>query len=736
MDRSTPDDSQTGPSGHLSLVQPPPPTQVQAAAREAVQRGFTPVPLKAGTKSPSVPGWAQLTRDRYQSRPVEEEFPAGAGIGLVLGEPSGGLVDIDLDHPEIARIARLIFPPTAMRHGRDGFALSHLWYRVTDTPPPKTVQWLDPTITGTGDKRVILELRTTGGQTMIPPSVHPTTEEPLQWIGHPFGGDEGPRAVTAIEIQWWAGLAAMMYHLIQAGIGTEGIRHQAYLALAGGLLRWSGHPNQPHEVWEHFLPQTIDWLCQLTDDDQSRSRECVDSTITAIREGKNVQGFPTLRQLLGDDQEPHLRRVIEISRQLELLQGYEWAPDESPDPKAQVSDWVAETLDYSSDETGETDDPLKARGGSSWRSVSLGQWQGLDLTPPQPDLLKLDDGTRGLIYPGMVNLLFGKSNIGKSWIGMWLLTQHLQQPDRPNAMYVDLEDSPQSTIRRLRSLGATWSDIERVSYVQPDSPMAHMLLTGQHHASALKNAEAFWQDLKATDPSLIIIDGMTMLYGLHGLDTNHATDTDKIATWLKTMARAGRTVVVIDHESKSAVKGAMPSGSQHKTSMAQGVVLQLWCTQKPKIGGQAGEYQIVSIKDRHGEVSRHSVGDPEAVADVTVQGDEHSVTVSLRPPTGQVTIDNTSGVETKAERDAKKLAGIKAAAITMMTSLQKPHGWSAQELHLSLPPSIKDQISYRTFAHQLSKWWEAGDIDRTGTTKNTRYWERGTSPDSDSPDSE
>ncbi len=720
MDQPTPDNN------HLTLVGDPAATPVQQAAQEALDRGMVPVPLKEGTKSPTVPGWAQMTRERYHSRPVGEEFAPGSNLGLVLGPASGGLVDIDLDHPEMARIARLIFPPTAMKHGRTGFSLSHLWYRVTDTPPAKTVQWVDPTIDS--GKRVILELRSTGGQTMIPPSVHPDTQEPLQWLGQPFGGDEGPRTVTAIEVQWWSGLAVMMYHLICAGIGTEGIRHQAYLALAGGLLRWSGHPGQPHEVWEHFLPQTIDWLCQLTEDDQARSREVVDSTIAAIQAGKNVQGFPTLRQLLGEEQDPHIKRVIEVSRQLELLQGYEWTPEENPDPSSGDSDWVAETMDYSSSESGDDEDPLRQRGETSWRSVSLGQWQGLDLTPPQPDLLKLDDDSRGLIYPGMVNLIFGKSNIGKSWIGMWLLAQYLRSPDKPNAMYVDLEDSPVSAIRRLRQLGASWADIERVAYLQPDSPMAHMLLTGQHHKVPRKNAEAFAQDIEIVDPSLIIIDGMTMLYGLHGLDTNHATDTDKIATWLKTMARAGRTVVVIDHESKSAVKGAMPSGSQHKTSMAQGVVLQLWCTQKPKTGGQPGEYQIISIKDRHGEVNRHSVGDPEAVADVTVQGDDHDVTVSLRPPTQQVSIDATR-VQSKAEQEAQRLASIKAAAVTMMGSLKKPHGWSAQELHLALPPEIKDQVGYRSFAAQLVKWWEAGDIERTGTTRNTRYWPKGCGPD-------
>src|SRR5690606_57729 len=142
----------------------------------------------------------------------------------------------------------------------------------------------------------------------------------------------------------------MIYHLIQSGLGTPGSRHSAYLALAGGLLRWPGHPGEVHPVWEHFLPHVIDRLCELTEDDQHRSGETVSSTVARIRSGQPVQGFTSLRTILdpgNPDVEYHLRQVREYARELEELQGYE-RESETPD------DWDHTTAspDYSRDEAG------------------------------------------------------------------------------------------------------------------------------------------------------------------------------------------------------------------------------------------------------------------------------------------------------------------------------------------------------------------------------------------------
>ena len=75
-----------------------------------------------------------------------------------------------------------------MIHGRHGKPRSHYWYTVADPPPKAAAKFKDPDkafYKGDGPqdddaKVLLLELRSTGGQTVVPPSVHPTGEA-LVW---------------------------------------------------------------------------------------------------------------------------------------------------------------------------------------------------------------------------------------------------------------------------------------------------------------------------------------------------------------------------------------------------------------------------------------------------------------------------------------------------------------------------------------------------------------------------
>jgi P4 family phage/plasmid primase-like protien len=89
-------------------------------------------------------------------------------VGVLLGEPSGWLIDIDLDHPRAVELAAQFLPSTPAVSGRPGKPRSHWWYRVT---APVQTHKRPQTQLG-----MIVELRSTGGQTVIPPSVHPSGE--------------------------------------------------------------------------------------------------------------------------------------------------------------------------------------------------------------------------------------------------------------------------------------------------------------------------------------------------------------------------------------------------------------------------------------------------------------------------------------------------------------------------------------------------------------------------------
>jgi len=52
-------------------------------------RGWVPIPIPRGAKAPTDPAW--------QRRTLDAPWPAGdCNIGVLLGEPSGGLIDVDL----------------------------------------------------------------------------------------------------------------------------------------------------------------------------------------------------------------------------------------------------------------------------------------------------------------------------------------------------------------------------------------------------------------------------------------------------------------------------------------------------------------------------------------------------------------------------------------------------------------------------------------------------------------
>src|SRR5262249_46448314 len=117
-------------------------------------------------------------------------------------------------------------PLTEMRGGRDGAPLSHWWYVCQDI---KTEKWIDPNKPEDGDRAMIVELRSTGGQTVVAPSVHPSGDS---YIWH------GELKPTKIDV---AALRKAVSRVAACALITRywpnGARHDATLALAGTLFR-------------------------------------------------------------------------------------------------------------------------------------------------------------------------------------------------------------------------------------------------------------------------------------------------------------------------------------------------------------------------------------------------------------------------------------------------------------------------------------------------------------------
>lgn len=598
-------------------------------ALEAVERGYQPVPVRAGGKNPHISAWTHVAWDMDNPQEVRSKFDQWAdegatNIGLLLGAPSNGLIDVDLDHPRAMRLRDYFLPPTPMRTGRVSRPMSHYWYRVDDLDDlPANRRYKMP------DGSMAVELRSTGSQTVIPPSTHPGGEK-YRWEGRKWGGSKGPLEVSGKQLQVQIALLGLGCVLIDNWPQSGG-RHEAYLALAGGLLRFG--KEGIHPFWEKNLPVLIGALASATNDEdgpETRIKEVMDTTLAKLKAGEKAIGFGKLSEIIGGE---HAELARRYSRDVVSAAGF--SADTATLTDTDVLAEAAAAAEVASSLPPEERDPLGER---------LGTWQPVDLDPyllgevrvPQPTVLRRSDG-RGLFYEGRVNSLYGRSEAAKSWVALVACQQEMALGER--VMYLDFEDEPTFTLMRLRTLGAGDDDVRhQFTYVRPEDPLMDMQRNRWGSAEPTeigrRNHELFQAALDKVDPSLIIVDGMTVLYGLHGLDSNDAVSTDIITTWLKRLCRNGRsTVIVIDHTGKGAGPGSSPIGAHHKIAMVQGTALQAHPIAQP-MPGAVGVVHLLVYKDRPGEVRKISTKEaPVCAAVITLDSLIENVThVTIAPP--------------------------------------------------------------------------------------------------------
>lgn len=642
---------------------------ITEVAVEAYRRGYQPIPIKSGSKRPHISAWPHV---RWPSEEkVIQDFDewvqeGAANLGLLLGAPSGGLVDVDLDHPIALKLRAYFLPPTFMRTGRVGSPMSHHWYVVEDVDsPPPSRQYKLP------DGAVSVELRSTGGQTVIPPSIH-TSGEPYRWEGAEWGGSHGPTVVDGKKLAVQVALLGLGSVLVE-NWPSEGSRHEAYLSLAGGLLRYGNEG--VHPWWESNLPVLIRALAQATHDSDgpdARESETMRSTLDRLRSGGAATGFPKLAEFIGND---HAEQARRLAREVESLSG--WVPEKPP--AIEITDEIQKSEEVVSTLPPEERDPLGERLGS-WQPVDLEPYLAGEVKVPQPTILRRSDGM-GLFYEGRVNSLYGQSEAAKSWCALIACMQEMTVGER--VMYLDLEDEPTFTLQRLHNLGVGDDDIRNLfTYVRPEDPHKDMQRNRWGNAEPTdvgrRNSELFQMALDQKDPSLIIVDGMTVLYGLHGLDSNDAVSTDIITTWLKRLCRGGRsTVIVIDHTGKGASRGASPIGAHHKIAMVQGTALQVSPIDQP-MPGVKGEVELIIYKDRPGVVRASSSRTKPAVAAlVTLDSREEGITrIEVNPPDPDVlTVTTDSDVIDAAVKKAERMTrqkGVRAELLKQMRVWGEP----------------------------------------------------------------
>src|SRR5215204_5259479 len=244
------------------------------AAERCLRAGLAVIPVPAGEKNPNRQGWQ---RERHSLEDIPHLWSNGQGVGILWGEPSGGRVDIDLDWPEARIAASYILPPTCT-FGRPGAPESHRVYQVTDTIP-KTTRYK---IGGDGDDRSVVEVLSTGAQSLVPPSLHDSGEH-REWYQERRAAEvEGAPLMEGVADSTTAALIARNWP-------GQGARHDYVLAATGYVAR---------HLSRDRAERTMEAAIAASGDEEANGRlRDVRDTLEKVAADTPTTGGPTLDEL-------------------------------------------------------------------------------------------------------------------------------------------------------------------------------------------------------------------------------------------------------------------------------------------------------------------------------------------------------------------------------------------------------------------------------------------------------
>ncbi|HEY2774099.1 MAG TPA: bifunctional DNA primase/polymerase [Candidatus Binatia bacterium] len=252
---------------------------------EAAQRyrelGYRTFPVPRRSKG-AVESWKKYQTEDPDSETFEGWFKdTTTNIGLLTGEASGGVVDVDLDCLEAVYLAPHFLPETGMIHGREGNPESHHYFKVSSVPSYKAYK--------DEDGKMLMERRGDKHYTIVPPSIHEDTGEQITWVS-----DSAVTSVTTVTTQELEeatnNLAACT--ILSRAWPAKGSRHDFALAVAGSLLR-AGKD-------EEFIKKMIRLAAETADDEEVEDRiRAVETTAQSLKTNSPTTGYTTLVSLMG-----------------------------------------------------------------------------------------------------------------------------------------------------------------------------------------------------------------------------------------------------------------------------------------------------------------------------------------------------------------------------------------------------------------------------------------------------
>jgi hypothetical protein len=223
--------------------------------------------------------------------------------------------------------------------------------------------------------------------------------------------------------------------------------------------------------------------------------------------------------------------------------------------------------------------------------VDLGPYLRGEVKRVKADLAVMNDG-RGLLHRERLNGVHGDSGAGKSFLVAFTVRE-LAEAGR-GVMVIDLEDTPDPLIERLRQIGLDDERIERlVVFVRPQEPFTP------------KNVERLIAMVQMDNVAHVFVETLGEAFSLEGLNEDRDVE---VAPWLRRVCRrlieqTQVGVTLIDHGTKSTDRPLDPSGSKRKRAAITGTA---WLMQSvdPFDRGSGGLSTLTCAKDRHGWFKR------------------------------------------------------------------------------------------------------------------------------------
>ena len=255
--------------------------------KKLIKRGFVVIPIPYMQKSPVIKNWTKYEPTKEN---IDRDFPPNKpmNVGVLNGKPSGNLADIDIDHKTALEFAERYLPKTDMVFGRKSKPSSHYIYKCPELPKTQKFQSSDG---------CIIEIRSTGTQTVFPPSTHTSGEEIR------FEKDGEPATVDKNILEQACRIITVGTILVEH-YPEEGLRNEFALALSAIALRlFDGDVKEA----KRFVLK----VATLAQDEEAQSRsDVVDYTADRMKRGQPTVGIPTLADLIGEEAAKDIARYV------------------------------------------------------------------------------------------------------------------------------------------------------------------------------------------------------------------------------------------------------------------------------------------------------------------------------------------------------------------------------------------------------------------------------------------